>query len=470
VVRASAIAERAGIPTSSLVCEGFTGQAETTAAGLGLPNLPLARLPGHVDVQSAEELRRNVLGVTLDAVVDNLTTDPAPAQVTLEPGPLDIVFGGSFDEVNRYFVEREWSDGLPIVPPTVDRVGTFLSFTDRDRDEVIGVLLPENRQATVWNVAVNAVMAGCRPEYLPVLLAIAEAMADPGYGIEHSGDTTSAEMLVILSGPVVEDLEFNSGQGALRDGVQANTTVGRFCRLYQRNGAGFLPRRTDKGTFGTTWRVVLAEDGEALARLGWPSIAEERGVPAGESAVTIGRYTTEALIGSAFAAEPGQLLAYLADGLVKHVGWEFVFTVSWGGSLRPLLILTPILAEVLVRAGFGKEDVKRELHARARIAARQVERYVGEWTNIVPGQPRLVDLARRGELPAVYGESEEPDRLVPIVAQPDDLMIAVSGDPLRTNACVFVSNGMHGYPTTKRIRLPRDWAVRVPSPKRRPSS
>ena len=469
MVRASAIAERAGIPSSSLVCEGFITQAQTTAAGLGLPSLPLARLPGHVDVQSPEELRRNVLGVTLDAVVGNLTTDPAPAQLAQEPTPSDIVFRGSFDEVNGHFVEREWSDGLPVVPPTVDRIGAFLSFTDRDRDEVIGVLLPENRQATVWNVAVNAVMAGCRPEYFPVLLAIAEAMADPGYGIEHSGDTTSAEMLVILSGPVVEDLGFNSGQGALRDGVQANTTVGRFCRLYQRNVAGFLPRRTDKGTFGTTWRVVLAEDGEALARLGWPSIAEERGVPAGESAVTVGRYTTEALIGSAFAAEPRRLLAYLADGLVKHVGWEFVFTVAWGSSLRPLLILTPILAEALVRSGLGKEDVKRELHARARIPATQIERYVGEWTNIVPGRPRLVDLVRRGELPVVFGESEEPDRLVPIVARPDDLMIAVSGDPLRTNACVFVSNGMHGYPTTKRIWLPRDWAERVRRSARTPS-
>jgi hypothetical protein len=461
VVRASAVAERMGIPSSSLVCEGFVGQATTTAAGLGLPNLPLARLPGHVDVQSGEELQDNVLGVTVDAVIENLMTDPPPAVATPEPEPLAIVFGGSFDEVNRHFLDRAWSDGLPVVPPTVDRVGAFLSFTDRARDEVLGVLLPEQRQATVWNVAVNGVIAGCRPEYLPVLLAIAEAMADTGYGVEHSGDTTSAEMLVILSGPLVKALGFNPGQGALRDGVHANTTVGRFCRLYQRNVAGFLPGRTDKATFGATWRVVLAEDGDALARLGWPSIAEERGVPASESAVTVGRYTTEALIGSAFAADPTRLLGYLADGLVKHIGWEFVFTVSWGGSLRPLLILTPILAEALAHAGFDKAAVKRELHARARVAARQIERYTGEWTNIVPGQPRLVDLVRRGELPAIYGESEDPDRLVPIVARPDDLMIAVSGDPLRTNACTLVSNGMHGYPTTKQVRLPRDWGARL---------
>lgn len=461
MVRASAVAERGGVPSSSLVCEGFLGQAATTATGLGLPDLPLARLPGHVDVQSRDELRRNVLGVAVDAVIENLTGVVRPIAIEVEPGATDTVFAGSFEAVNRHFVEREWSDGLPIVPPTIDRVRAFLEFTDRDPAEPLGVLLPDSRQATVWSVAVNGVMAGCRAEHLPVLLAIAEALADPAYGVEHSGDTTSAEMLVILSGPLAKTLGFNCGQGALRDGVLANTAVGRFCRLYQRNVAGFLPGRTDKGTFGTTWRVVLAEDGEALARIGWPSVAEGRGVAAGESAVTVGRYTTEALIGSAFAADPGRLLDYLADGLVKHIGWEFAFTVSWGDSLRPLLILTPILAEALARAGLSKAEVQRQLFLRARLPARQVERYVGEWTNIVPGFPRLVDLARRGALDEVFGASDDPERLVPIVSRPESLMIAVSGDPLRTNACTFVSNGMHGYPTTKRIRLPRDWEVRL---------
>ena len=111
---------------------------------------------------------------------------------------LDVVFEGPWEAVNRHFVERAWSDGLPIVPPTLDRVRAFLEFAERDPVEPLGVLLPDSRQATVWSVAVNGVMAGCRPEHFPVLLAIAEALADPGYGNEHSGDTTSAEMLVIL--------------------------------------------------------------------------------------------------------------------------------------------------------------------------------------------------------------------------------------------------------------------------------
>ncbi|MBI2876331.1 MAG: hypothetical protein HYY20_05565, partial [Candidatus Tectomicrobia bacterium] len=230
MLRASAVAEQAGVPTASLVCEGFLGQAATTASGLGMPNLPAAKVPGHVDVQSAEELRKNILQVTLDAVVANLTRDPGEARAEVEPEPQEIVFEGTHDEVNRLFYENEWSDGLPIVPPTLEKVEEFLRFTDRDPEEVVGVLLPDNRKATAWNVAVNGVMAGCRPEYMPVLVALIEAMADPAYGVEHSGNTPGAETLISINGPIIQELGFNYEQGALRDGFQANTAIGRFWR------------------------------------------------------------------------------------------------------------------------------------------------------------------------------------------------------------------------------------------------
>jgi hypothetical protein len=260
VLRASALVEGLGVPSVSLTCEGFLGQAVNTSAGLGMPNLPVALVPGHVDVQTAEELRRNVLTVTVDAVIEGLTGAPADAADVVEPDPAAIVFEGTPDEVNRVFYERGWSDGLPIVPPTEARVREFLRFTDRDADEELGVLLPDMRSATVRTVAVNGVMAGCRPEYMPVLVALVEAMADRGYGVEHSGNTPGSETLIVLNGPIIRELEFNYQQGALRDGFQANTSVGRFWRLYLRNVAGFHLHKNDKGTFGNTWRVVLAEN------------------------------------------------------------------------------------------------------------------------------------------------------------------------------------------------------------------
>ncbi|HEY3068196.1 MAG TPA: UGSC family (seleno)protein [Methylomirabilota bacterium] len=462
MLRASAVAEDSGIPSVSLTCEGFLAQAATTASGLGMPTLPVALVPGHVDVQTADELRRNVLAATVDAVVHGLTVMPENAVETAEPGPHDVVFEGSTEEINRFFYENRWSDGLPIVPPTEARVREFLRFTDRDPDEELGVLLPDRRSATVRTVAVNGVLAGCRPDYMPVLIALVEAMADPRYGVEHSGNTPGSDTLIILNGPVVKELGFNYEQGALRDGFHANTTVGRFWRLYLRNVAGFLPHRTDKATFGNTWRVVLAENEDVLARIGWPSVARDEGAAAGASAVTISRFTGGGVLASVFGDTPERLLPYLADGIARYVGWEVIFTVGMAsGAQRPLLVLSPILAETLARAGLRKRDVQQRLYEAARIPAWKFERYIGGWTNFTPGRPTLRELVKAGRAPAVFAESDDPARLVPVVAKPQDIVIAVSGDPLRTNAYVFAHNGILGYPTTKTIALPRAWTERA---------
>ncbi|HTO13035.1 MAG TPA: UGSC family (seleno)protein [Candidatus Binatia bacterium] len=453
MLRASAAAEEAGVPSVSLTCEGFIGQAATTATGLGLPGLPVAIVPGHVDVQTVEELRANVLAVTVEGVVQGLTAPPEKASDLEEPEPGEVVFEGTYDEINRFYYENGWSDGLPIVPPTAARVAEFLALAGRHADEELGVLLPDKRSATIRTVAINGVMAGCRPEYMPVLIALIEAMADPRYGVEHSGNTPGAETLIVVNGPVIRRLGFNYQQGALRDGFQANTAIGRFWRLYLRNVAGFLPHRTDKGTFGNTWRVVLAENEDALRQMGWTTIAQDAGVAPGESAVTISRFTGGTVLASVFGNAPDQMIPYLADGIARLVAWEVIFTVGMSvGAQRPLLVLSPILAHTLARAGLSKQDVQRRLFEHARIPAWKFERYIGEWTNLAPGRPALRDLVARGRAAPVFAESDDPDRLVPVVEKAEDIMVAVSGDPLRTNAYVFAHNGILGFPVTRPIR------------------
>jgi hypothetical protein len=153
------------------------------------------------------------------------------------------------------------------------------------------------------------------------------------------------------------------------------------------------------------------------------------------------------------------MLPYLADAIVAKVGWELLFTVGMGaGSQRPLLILSPILAETLAKGGLDKAQLKERLFELARVPAGKLERYVGEWTNLMPGRPTLTGLVKAGLIPAVFAESEDPERLVPIVCRAEDLMIAVSGDPLRTNAYAFAHNGILGFPTTRPIRLPAEWS------------
>src|SRR5262249_7443189 len=157
-------------------------------------------------------------------------------------------------------------DGLPVIPPTVDRVKAFLGCTDRSASEVLGVLAPEKREATVMNVAVNGVMAGCRPEDMPILLAVVECITDPAFRMEDAGSTPGWEPLVVVSGPLVRALDFNSGTGVMRVGRQANASVGRFVRMYMRNVAGLRapPGVTDQAGFGANFNMALAENEDAV--------------------------------------------------------------------------------------------------------------------------------------------------------------------------------------------------------------
>ncbi len=453
MLRASAICEAAGIPTSSLVAEGFVSQAKATRIGLGLPGLPWAVIPRHPGVQTKDELRANVLTTTLSGVISNLTENPAQARIAEEPGRDDIVGRGGLSEINRLFIEKEWSDGLPIIPPTRERVEEFLRFTRRSPEEVLGVLLPDNRSATIWSVAVNGVMAGCRPEYMPILVALIEAMADPRYGVEHSGNTPGGETLIILNGPMVKELDFNYTQGVMRDGFQPNTSVGRFWRLYLRNVAGFLPHKTDKATYGNTWRVAIAENEDVLRAIGWPPNSVDMGFQAGDNTVTIARYTGGGMVSSMAGSTPEELLPFLADGLVRHTFWQITFTVGLGyGMLRPLAMISPIIAETIAGAGWSKQDVKRFLFEHARMPAWQFERLLRDWTH----KPiwNLTEEAQRGNIPKdLFAASDDPERLVPIVWSPDHFMLLVTGDPLRTSGYAFGHNGQLGFPVAKKV----DW-------------
>ena len=111
-------------------------------------------------------------------------------------------------------------------PATVEKVEEFLKFTDRDPAEVLGILKPENREATIWNIAVNGVMCGCKPEYMPILISMVDIMCDPLFGQEHLGHTPGTEVMILLNGPIIKELDFNYEQGILRPGFMANT-IGR---------------------------------------------------------------------------------------------------------------------------------------------------------------------------------------------------------------------------------------------------
>ena len=250
---------------------------------------------------------------------------------------------------------------------------------------------------TIWSIAVNAVMAGCRSEHLPVLLAVAEILADDAYGAEHSGNTTGADALMILNGPCVNELHFNAGQGALREGTVANTTVGRWLRLYLRTVFGFTTDEHDKATFGNSTRVVLAEHHETLDDIGWPAVSAEFGFEPNDDVVTMARFNSGIIIGSVFGSTPNEILPYLGDGVARSAGWDLTHVYGLGDAqFRPLLVLSPILARVFASAGWSKPDVQAGLFEHARIPAWRFEKLIGEWSNLTMGRRPLTELAADG--------------------------------------------------------------------------
>ena len=472
-MRASVIAEIAGVPTVSIVCEGFQRQALATGRGLGLDDLPLAVLRGHVDTQSRDEMIALFLEHTVPQIVCGLTESNEAVDTdgdgtsSAEPAALEIVASGSLDHVQRVFRERGWTDGSPILPPTLDRVHAFLEGTGHDPFRVIGEARPSGRDMTVWSVAVNAVMAGLEQQHLPVVLAMTDVLANSAYGVEHSGNTTGADALVVVSGPSIAELGFNSEGGALREGTHANTAVARWLRLYLRNVCGFTAGEHDKATFGNSARVVLAEHEPTLAAIGWPSLAVDLGATTREDTVAMARMNNGLIIGSVFGSSPGEVLPYLANGLVRATGWELTHVFGLGHrSYRPLLIVSPLIARMFARHGWSKADVQRGLFERARIPASTFESLIGSWTNLTAGRRTLTDLVTKGILPEVFAASHDPDRLVPIVTDPSELLIAVAGDPNRANAFVLSNDGRHGDWTTAAIdrSVSLDLACRIDRP------
>ena len=409
-----------------------------------------------VATDSDEEFRQKVTGTLVDNIIHAFTNKPAGQPAGLwEPEPEQIVFQGTLDEVQEFFIRRQWTDGLPVIPPTIDRVEKFLQYTDRPGGEVVGALLPENREATVWNVAVNGVMAGCRPEYMPVLLAAVEAVSDPFFRIEDAGSTPGWEPLVILNGPIIKELNFNYETGVMRVGRQANTSIGRFLRLYMGNVAGFRipPGTTDKATIGDTFNVALAENEDILAELGWESFSVARGFKPDENVVTV----QSVVYATAPIASGGDRAKEHLDTFVEVFGgamstWTHM-AVNWG-KFFPLLVISPSIARVFAKDGLQKKDVQQYLYDKSRVSVESMERLArqGGFTGFDPR--RMVE---ENIISSVYCESDDPKRMVPVFLKPEWIGIVVSGDSGRNRSRGYVQNHEQGPPVSRRIQLPANW-------------
>ncbi len=455
MLRASAEAEKAGIPSITLVGSAFMKQAAFVAKGIGIP-FAIAEYPGAPMVDSDEEIRSKVEEHLLPAIIEGLASGAKiqSREAEVEPEPGSAVFCGTLGEVEEHFLAKLWSDGLPVIPPTREKVDAFLRYTERSPDDIIAIVPQERREATILSIAINGVMAGCRPEYMPVLVAIVEAITKPTFRLEDAGSTPSWEPLTVVSGPIIKQLNFNYGAGLMRIGRQANSSIGRFLRLYLRNVCGYriAPGDGDKASIGYTFNVVLAEDEDWARDIGWPTFGEDMGFAANENAVTVQSVVCiSPPTYSSGATAPGHVQQF-----VDVIGRTFSYWAYSGlkrGYWHSIVVIGPSIAKVIAKT-MNKDDVRRYLWENTTIPAALMEKFARQTGGLELDFKRLV---REGYIPRDYIESDDPNRPVKVFIRPSDIGIVVAGDPGRNQSRGYMANHEQGARTSQRIELPRNW-------------
>lgn len=281
------VAEKLGIPAVIVAAPGFDEEARYTARNNGVPVLRVALYPGAFASHTEEQLIKNTREVTWPQIVTALTTPIQPDEYTATEsakGITDDVFQGTLDEVYAYFVKMGWSDGTPFTPPTYERVMTYLDYTDHAWDETIAVLPQAFRNTTTWHVAVNACMAGCKPEYMPILIAMTQAMAGGNFR-RTLGSTHAWVPYSWINGPVARQLGISSAQGEIN--AEANAAISRFMSLALMNLAGYYVGQNRMGTFGYLQPWCLVEDEEACRRVGWQTWNELQGYHIDDNTITL---------------------------------------------------------------------------------------------------------------------------------------------------------------------------------------
>jgi hypothetical protein len=321
------------------------------------------------------------------------------------PGPAaaTFVFPGAYEDIDALYQERGWTDGLPIVPPTAAAVAAALAWTDRDAREVVGVLPPRQGEATVERIAVNAVMAGCRPEHLPVVITAIEALADPAFNLDSVQATTHpVAPLLVVNGPIARELGINAGGNAYGQGCRANLTIGRAVRLVLMNVGGGLPGSGDRATQGSPAKIAYCV-AENEAESPWEPWHVEAGLPPETSTVTVIGCEGPHNIQDHYSATGLGLLRTMA-GAMGQAGSNNLLGLGW-----PLLSLGPEHAATIARDGYSKRAVKEFLFEHARFPLARL------------GEEYRALLLSRGRV------AGGPDAMVPIVRRPEDIGVIVVG-------------------------------------------
>ena len=453
--------EKAGIPAVGIVARSFVRAWQSCVDGWGQPSTAFVTIPHATTGQQADFIRKMV-DEQIDAIIRGLTTLPAAVGTTSGPQggsqtteiftvEMDATPAG-LDAVNCFLAERDWSDGLPVIPPTPAAVEQMLTGTKPSPQDVLMFMEPGFGLATVEKIAINAVMAGCRPEHFPVLLAAIDCLAQPQMNhrdMQVSGHTEAP--LILVNGPIAKKAGINYGTSAMGPGVvnSANTAIGRALRLclinigYCKAGAG------DPNFIGlpTKFGMCIAEHEEVSP---WPPYHMDQGFKRDDSAVTVVVVTGPTDIIDSASRTPEDTLNNIASMMFYRNagagswirGWQSAQVghsnkrVSYQGPYHPI-ILSPSRAVILAEAGMSKQDAQAWLHRHCRIslpAALGTRGMPKDASGTWLSHPELQHLA------------DDPSATIPALESPEQYLLFVSGGSTHYAHFFYGTYGMATMP------------------------
>ena len=366
-----------------------------------------------------------------DSLMELASTVEVEELGTGRPGPA-VELPDDVAAVSREFAARGWSDGLPVIPPTESRVASMLTGTDRDPLEVVGILPPRRGEATVHAIAVNAVMAGCLPEHMPVLIAAVRAIAHPEFNLSGVNATTHpVSLFLLVSGPIAAELGIHAGSGCFGPGFASNATLGRALRLIQLTVSGAWPGRGDRSTQATPAKFAFCA-AENLEASPWPPFHTTRGFAPGENAVTV------------FGTEGPHNVQDHGSNTALGIMLTIAGSMSQAGSNNilsrgsPVLAFGPEHAATVAAEGWSREDIQNYVFEHARYPLTDLSDELFEVIQDHTAQGVPVPLFKREDL-------------APIADNPESIHVIVAGGPGKHSAWLPTFGNM-----TRPVTMPVD--------------
>ncbi|MGD0918940.1 MAG: UGSC family (seleno)protein [Thermodesulfobacteriota bacterium] len=438
--------EELGIPGVLAVARGFEDDANTAADVNGMPLLRLVVIPGYIWGRQPREAKKPLAEAHFDELVEALlrplsSEEKKPEQKKEGFEPIEIVaesYEAAVENFNQLFLDNRWGDGLPLIPPTAERVKWMLSGTSRSPDEVIGKVAPGNGIATVEKIAINAVMAGAKPEYLPVIIAALEGLTDENFDVLHmQASTGNFTLAIMVTGPIGKEIKMNSEIGYLGHGWRANNTIGRAVRLCLLNFGHVWPGVSDMANVGRPSPHTFYTFSENEDFSPWGPYHADRGFKSEDSCVTVstvggyGGFGVNHLTGRSAQ----ELLNDMVHGISQN---RRIFAMFRRGTANPMahwskhiFVLYPQAAAELHHLGFTREGLANYIYERTSIPYEEFgpdevrgleERIKGS----IEGGMLFADMIPPDRL-SVFQEVLKPGGKVPVLISPKDIHIVVAG-------------------------------------------